>query len=55
MELSIVAAKEKKPVAGEDKKKQKNKMREQEAFKNPIIQKILEDFNGKIVEIKTDL
>jgi DNA polymerase-3 subunit gamma/tau len=55
LQVTIAATVEQEVVGIENIQDRGGKKREQEALRNPIIQKILETFNGKIVAIKTDL
>jgi len=54
IDLSIAASREKKNVPDRTEKKLHDKKNEDSALHNPIIQKVVETFNGRIVEIKTD-
>jgi hypothetical protein len=54
IKLTISATEEKK-LYNKDEKGQSKIKDEQQALHNPIIQKVLETFNGKIIDIRTDL
>lgn len=54
IKLTISATEEKK-LYNKNEKGQSKIKNEQQALHNPIIQKVLETFNGKIIDIRTDL
>ena len=53
--LSIVASLEKKKVDDRKEKEQSREDHRQQALHNPVVQKVIEAFNGKIIDIRTDL
>jgi DNA polymerase III gamma/tau subunit len=52
--VAIAASTEKKKPHAADDGRQQKRTREQQAMRNPVVQKIVETFNGKIIDIRTD-
>jgi DNA polymerase-3 subunit gamma/tau len=55
MTVRVVTGEHAAPEDYEQKKNLERKKKQQEALHNPLIQKILETFDGKIIEVKTEL
>ncbi|MCX5895275.1 MAG: DNA polymerase III subunit gamma/tau [Proteobacteria bacterium] len=56
MGITVVASEKKTIASGsENKKDQEQKKRKQEALHNPIVQKIIDAFDGEIIDVKTDV
>ena len=52
--ILIVASQEKRGAGERNEKEQSKESRRQQALHNPVVQKVVEAFNGKIVDIRTD-
>jgi DNA polymerase-3 subunit gamma/tau len=54
LKLTVVAGAQNSVVSNEDDRDQERKKKRQEALRNPLVQKIIDSFDGEIVEVRTE-